>query len=158
VAAVAAMSASIAEEALDLIEVDYEVLPHVIDVEDAMAPGAPVLHDDLFTQGVEPKPTAPSNIAKRITFTKGDIATGFAEAEVVVERRYSTQPVHQAYLEPHACVVSINPDGQCNIWSSSQGQFMVRAYCAKLLGLDVASIRAIPAEIGGGFGGKTLVY
>src|SRR5437868_3812991 len=99
VAAVAATSVSIAEEALDLIEVEYEVLPHVIDVEAAMAPGAPILHDDLFTQGVDPKPTAPSNIAKRITFAKGDMATGWAEAEIVIERRYSTQPVHQAYIE-----------------------------------------------------------
>jgi len=158
VAAVAASSPSIAEEALDLIEVDYEVLPHVIDVEAAMAPDAPILHDDLFTQGVEPKSEKASNIAKRITFAKGDMATGWREAEVVIERRYSTQPVHQAYIEPHACVVSINNDGQCTVWSSSQGQFMVRAYCAKLLGIDVANIRAIPAEIGGGFGGKTLVY
>ena len=66
--------------------------------------------------------------------------------------------MHQAYIEPHACVVSAAADGQVTIWSSSQGQFMVRAYCAKLLGVDMANIRAIPAEIGGGFGGKTLVY
>jgi CO/xanthine dehydrogenase Mo-binding subunit len=66
--------------------------------------------------------------------------------------------VHQGYIEPHACVVSVAPDGQCTIWSSSQGQFMVRAYCAKLLGTDIANIRAMAAEIGGGFGGKTLVY
>ncbi|MBV9861911.1 MAG: xanthine dehydrogenase family protein molybdopterin-binding subunit [Alphaproteobacteria bacterium] len=158
VAAVAATSPAIAEEALDLIEVEYEVLPHVIDVEAAMATGAPILHEDLFTQGVEPKPTAPSNIAKRITFNKGDIAAGWRDAEIVVERRYSSQPVHQAYIEPHACLVAVAADGQCTIWSSSQGQFMVRAYCAKLLGLDISSIRAIPAEIGGGFGGKTLVY
>jgi CO/xanthine dehydrogenase Mo-binding subunit len=158
VAAVAATSPAIAEEAVELIEVDYEVLPHVIDVEEAMKPDAPILHDDLFTQGVEPKPTKPSNIAKRITFTKGDMAKGWAEAEVTIERRYTTQPVHQAYIEPHACVVAVAPDGQCTIWSSSQGQFMVRAYCAKLLGIDIANIRAMPAEIGGGFGGKTLVY
>jgi CO/xanthine dehydrogenase Mo-binding subunit len=158
VAAVAATSPAIAEEALDLIDVQYEVLPYVIDVEDAMKPDAPVLHDDLFTQGVDPKPTSPSNIAKRITFTKGDFATGWQEAEVTIERRYTSQPVHQAYIEPHACVVSIGADNQCTIFSSSQGQFMVRAYCAKLLGIDLANIRAIPAEIGGGFGGKTLVY
>jgi CO/xanthine dehydrogenase Mo-binding subunit len=158
VAAVAAISASIAEEALDLIEIDYEVLPHVIDVEEAMQPGAPLLHDDLFTQGVEPKPERPSNIAKRQEFKKGDIEKGFKNADVVIERRYTTKPVHQAYIEPHACVVSHAADGQCTIWSSSQGQFMVRAYCAKLLGIDIANIRAIPAEIGGGFGGKTLVY
>src|SRR5216684_1841035 len=158
VAAVAATSVAIADEAVELIEVEYEVLPHVIDVEAAMASDAPVLHDDMFTQGVEPKPTKPSNVAKKIAFTKGDIAKGFAEAEVVIERKYTTKPVHQAYIEPHACVVAVAPDGQTTIWSSSQGQFMVRAYCAKLLGIDVANIRAIPAEIGGGFGGKTLVY
>ena len=80
VAAVAAISQAIAEEAAELIEVDYEVLPHVIDVEEAMKPNAPILHDDLFTQGVDPKPTKPSNVAKRITFTKGDFAAGWKEA------------------------------------------------------------------------------
>ena len=158
VAAVAAISPAIAEQACELIEVDYHVLPHVIDVEEAMKPDAPLLHDDLYTQGVEPKPTRPSNIAKRVAFAKGDIEAGFREADVTIERRYTTKPVHQAYIEPHACVVSYANDGQCTIWSSSQGQFMVRAYCAKLLGLDISDIRAIPAEIGGGFGGKTLVY
>ena len=123
-----------------------------------MADNAPVLHDDMFTQGVEPKPTKPSNVAKKIGFNKGNIEDGWKAAEVVIERRYTTQPVHQAYIEPHACVVAVAPDGQCTIWSSSQGQFMVRAYCAKLLGTDIANIRAIAAEIGGGFGGKTLVY
>ncbi|MGH7046761.1 MAG: xanthine dehydrogenase family protein molybdopterin-binding subunit [Stellaceae bacterium] len=158
VAAVAAVSPAIAEAACELIEIEYEVLPHVIDVEEAMQPDAPLLHDDLYTQGVDPKPTKPSNIAKRITFVKGDVDAGFREADVIIERRYTTKPVHQAYIEPHACVVSYASDGQCTIWSSSQGQFMVRAYCAKLLGIDISDIRAIPAEIGGGFGGKTLVY
>src|SRR5205814_5565070 len=158
VAAVAATSPAIAEEALDLIEVQYEVLPHVIDVEDAMKSDAPVLHDDLFTQGVDPKPAKASNVAKRITFTKGDFAAGWKEAEVTIERRYTTQPVHQAYIEPHACLVSVGSDGQCTIWSSSQGQFMVRAYTSRICGADIASIRAIPAEIGGGFGGKTIIY
>ncbi|MBI1778004.1 MAG: xanthine dehydrogenase family protein molybdopterin-binding subunit [Proteobacteria bacterium] len=158
VAAVAATSPAIAEAALDLIEVQYEVLPHVIDVEAAMAPDAPLLHDDLFTQNVEPKPTKPSNIAKRVHFELGDVAVGFREAEVIVEGRYTTQPVHQAYIEPHACVAVAGTDGQCQVWSSSQGQFMIRAYCAKLLGIELSNIRVTPAEIGGGFGGKTLVY
>src|SRR5271163_3889780 len=158
VAAVAATSSIIAAEALDLIEIEYEVLPFVIDVEDAMMPDAPVLHDDLYTQGVEPRPDKPSNIAKRLGFKKGDSVEGFRLADVIIERRYTTQPVHQAYIEPHACVVSVAADGQVQIWASSQGQFMIRAYCAKLLGLDIASIRVTPAEIGGGFGGKTLVY
>src|SRR5579875_1312281 len=158
VAAVAAISPAIAEEALDLIAVEYEVLPHVIDVEAAMRPDAPLLHDDLYTQGVDPRPTRPSNIAKRVHFEKGDIEKGFREADVVIARRYTTKPVHQAYIEPHACVVSVASDGQCTIWSSSQGQFMVRGYTARIVGADIASLRAIPAEIGGGFGGKTIVY
>ena len=158
VAAVAATTQAIADAAVELIDVKYEVLPYVIDVEDAMKDGAPVLHDDLFTSGVEPKPTKPSNIAKVLTFKKGDIEAGFKDAEVVVEGRYTTQPVHQAYIEPHACLCSYNADGQVTIYSSSQGHFMVRAYCAKLLGLDISNVRAVPMEIGGGFGGKTLVY
>ena len=158
VAAVAAVSPGIATEALNLIEVEYEVLPYVIDVEEAMAPDAPLLHDDLFTAGVDPKPEKPSNIAKQVTFSKGDPAAGFGEADVIIERRYTTKPVHQAYIEPHACVVSTMPDGQVQIWASSQGQFMIRAYCAKLLDIDMANIRVMPAEIGGGFGGKTLIY
>src|SRR5207253_11000246 len=113
VAAVAATSPAIAEEALDLIEVEYEVLPHVIDVEDAMKPNAPILHDDLFTQGVDPKPTSPSNGAKRVTCSKGDFAAGWRAAEVTIERRYTTQPVHQAYIEPHACLVAVGNAGQC---------------------------------------------
>ncbi|HVB17905.1 MAG TPA: xanthine dehydrogenase family protein molybdopterin-binding subunit, partial [Stellaceae bacterium] len=158
VAAVAATSPLIADQALDLIEVQYEILPHVMDVEAAMADGAPLLHDNIFTAGVEPKPTKPSNITKVVRFTKGDVEAGFKEADIVVERRYTTQPVHQGYIEPHACLVSVGADGQTTIFSSSQGQFMVRAYTARICGAEIADIRAIPAEIGGGFGGKTIIY
>ena len=158
VAAVAATSAAIAQEALDLIEVDYEVLPHVIDVQEAFKPDAPVLHDGLITKGVDPKPTKASNVASRVAFALGDIEAGFAAADVVLEREFTTQAVHQGYIEPHACVASYTPDGQAQVFCSSQGQFMVRAYCAKLLGMDLSSLRVTPAEIGGGFGGKTVVY
>jgi CO/xanthine dehydrogenase Mo-binding subunit len=158
VAAVAAVSAAIAEEALDLIEVRYEALPHVIDVEAAMAPDAPVLHAHMFTQGLETRPEQPSNIAKRNQLLRGDLDAGFAAADVIVERRYVTPAVHQGYIEPHACVAALGPDGQGQVWSSSQGQFMVRTYCAKVLGLEASDIRVTPAEIGGGFGGKTTVY
>lgn len=157
-AAVAASSSAIADEALGLIDVQYDVLPHVIDAEAAMADDAPILHEDLFTSGVDPKPTKPSNIAKVVTFRKGDAEAGFKDADVIVEGRYTTQPVHQAYIEPHACLATWSPDGQVQIHSSSQGHFMVRAYTAKLLGINLANIRVNPAEIGGGFGGKTLVY
>jgi len=158
IAAVAATTAAIADEALALIDVTYEVLPHVIDVDEAMQPGAPVLHADMFTAGVNPKPATPSNIAKVVTFKKGDIDAGFAEADVIFEDSYTTKPVHQAYIEPHACLATYAPDGQVTIHASSQGHFMIRAYTAKLLGIDMAQIRVNPAEIGGGFGGKTLIY
>ena len=91
-------------------------------------------------------------------FAKGDVEAGFGEADVLIERRYTTKPVHQGYIEPHACLVSVGADGQTIIYSSSQGQFMVRAYTARICGADIANIRAIPAEIGGGFGGKTIIY
>ena len=158
VAAVAATNGAIADQALSLIEVDYEVLPHVIDVREAMQPDAPLLHENLITQGVTPAPEKPSNVAKRVQLALGDVAEGFAQADVVVEREYTTKPVHQGYIEPHAVVASTSEDGQSQIWCSSQGQFMVRAYCAKLLGIELSQLRVIPAEIGGGFGGKTTVY
>ncbi len=158
VAAVAATTQAIADAALELIDVKYDVLPFVIDVEEAMADNAPVLHDDMFTAGVTPKPSKPSNIAKVVTFKKGDADAGFKDADVIVEGKYTTKPVHQAYIEPHACLATYAPDGQITIHSSSQGHFMVRAYTAKLLGIDIANIRCTPAEIGGGFGGKTLIY
>jgi len=158
VAAVAATSAAIADQALGLIEVKYEVLPHVIDVEAAMAADAPLLDPGLFTQGLEAKPDKPSNIAQRNQLLRGDLKAGFAAADVTLERRYTTAAVHQGYIEPHATVAAFGADGQCQVWSSSQGQFMVRTYCAKLLGLESSDVRVTPAEIGGGFGGKTTVY
>ena len=157
-AAVAATTSAIADAAIALIDVKYEVLPHVIDAEAAMADGAPLLFDDLFTAGVSPKPTKSSNVAKKVAFSLGDWQAGLKEADVVVEGKYDTAAVHQAYIEPHACVASVNPDGQTVIFASSQGQFMIRQYTAKILGMDIANIRVTPAEIGGGFGGKTLVY
>ena len=158
VAAVAATSAAAAEAALELIEVDYEPLPWVIDVDEAMQPDAPVLHDFLRTQGDDSAPHAPTNVASRAEFTLGDVDDGFGEADVVVERDFKTKPVHQGYIEPHACLVSVAADGRATIWSSSQGHFMVRNATAKMTGAKLSEIRAIPAEIGGGFGGKTIVY
>jgi CO/xanthine dehydrogenase Mo-binding subunit len=158
VAAVAATSAVIAKEALNLIKVDYEVLPHVIDVVEAMQAGAPLLHEDMFTAGVEPTPKTPSNVAKRLEIGHGDIAAGFKQADVVVERAFTTKPVHQGYIEPHACIASVSEDGQADVWVSTQGHWVVRAHCARLLGWDIGKVRVTAAEIGGGFGGKTVVY
>ena len=157
VAAVAAASKAIADEALSLIAVDYEVLPHVIDVDAAMKPDAPLLFPDMITRGIEPAPV-PSNIAKRNEFKLGDVVAGFAAADEVVEMSFKTAAVHQAYIEPQGCVARFDADGQCELWSSSQGHFVVRAYTAQLLGMKVGDLRVYPAEIGGAFGGKTVVY
>jgi CO/xanthine dehydrogenase Mo-binding subunit len=158
VAAVAATTPELAARALDLIQVEYEVLPHVLEIDEALAEGAVVLHDDLITKGVSPTPTTASNLASRMQMDHGDVEAGFAAADVVIERELTTRPVHQGYIEPHACLASAGPDGHVEIWCSSQGHFMVRAYTAKLLGLELSQVRVHPAEIGGGFGGKTTVY
>ena len=152
VAAVAAMSEAIAAEACKLIEVDYEVLPWAIEIEDALKPDAPILHDFVQFEG------KPSNIACTLEHKLGDIEAGFAKADVVIERSFTTRPVHQGYIETHAFLVSVLSAGKTTTWSSSQGQFMVRAMTSLLTGIPQSSIRAIPAEIGGGFGGKTIVY
>ncbi len=157
-AAVAATSARIAKRALKLIDVDYEVLPHVIDVMAAMEPDAPILHENIRTAGVDPKPDKPSNVAKRVEFSIGDIEAGFGQADVVVEQTYSSKPVHQGYIEPHAVVANMSEDGQGTVWASSQGHFMIRQYCAGMLEIPVSNLRVIPAELGGGFGGKTTIY
>ena len=158
VAAVAANTQEAAEAALQLIDVDYELLPWVIDVDEAMQPDAPVLHEFLRTAGDASIPDTPTNVASRRAFTLGDVGAGFAEADIVIERHFKTKPVHQGYIEPHACLVSVAADGRATIWSSSQGHFMVRNATAKMTGARLSDIRAIPAEIGGGFGGKTIVY
>jgi CO/xanthine dehydrogenase Mo-binding subunit len=158
VAAVAAVRKSVAEEALRLIEVDYEVLPHVIDVEEAMRPDAPLLFEDMITRGIEPAPTTPSNISKRMEFKLGDLDAGFAAADEIVEATFRTAPVHQGYIEPQACLARFDSDGQAELWASSQGHFVIRALTARLLGMEVGNLRVHPAEIGGGFGGKNVPY
>ncbi len=158
VAAVAATSAEIAAAALELIDVQYEVLPHVIDIEDAMREDAPVLHDDMFTQGLPETPKTASNVSMRIEKINGDADAALADSDVVVTRRYTTQMVHQGYIEPQACVASVSADGQAQIWCSSQGAFMVRSVAAAVTGMNLSDLRVVPLEIGGGFGGKTTVY
>src|SRR5262245_29945308 len=158
VAAVAAVNPHIAEEALGLIEVDYEPLPPVLDVRAAMQDGSPLLHDDLTTQSLG-KPTGKvSNIAKHIQFKLGDVAKGFAEAAVVIEREFRTATVHQGYIEPHNATALWNADGSLTIWCSTQGAFTVRAQTAELLQTPISRIKVVPMEIGGGFGGKIRVY
>ncbi|MBF0278429.1 MAG: xanthine dehydrogenase family protein molybdopterin-binding subunit [SAR324 cluster bacterium] len=158
VAAVAATSMSVAKKALKLIQVEYEVLPHVINVVDAMKPGAPILDENLRTQGDESAPDTPTNISKRVQTGFGDVDAGFAAADIIVEREYDTEPVHQGYIEPQACVASYTEDGHAEIWVSTQGHFLIRSFTARLCGLDVSKLKVTPSEIGGGFGGKNNVY
>ena len=156
VAAVAAKDEATARAALGLIEVEYEVLPHVITIDEAIAPGAPLVHEGMTTRNVTPP--VPSNITRRWTASLGDVDAGFAAADEVVELNFDSVPVHQGYIEPHACVADYTADGTAHLWVSSQGHFQMRDLTAALTGISNGDIRATPAEIGGGFGGKTKVY
>lgn len=158
VAAVAATSPELAAEAAGLVQVEYEVLPHILDVHAAMREDAPLLHDDVFTQGVDPAPTTPSNIPTEIEVAKGDINAGFAAADLVIERTYCVPMCHQGYIEPHACVVQSDDSGKVDIWCCTQGPFMVRTLTSAVTGIDISKIKVTASEIGGGFGGKTTVY
>ncbi|SFN36386.1 CO or xanthine dehydrogenase, Mo-binding subunit [Roseovarius lutimaris] len=156
VAAVAASSAAVARKALRLIDVDYEVLPHVTDVDAAMKPDAPVLHagrqEETVPEGYS------QNVMSRVEFGHGDIDKGLAEADRVVERTYRTGATHQGYIEPHACLATMGPDGQADLWCCTQGHYMVRNTCAAILGMEQGQLRVTASEIGGGFGGKTVVF
>ena len=168
IAAVAAASAHAAEEALKLIAVDYEVLSPVMDAKDAMQPDAPLVHERLAGMttaairagGVldDDDPQNGTNIANHFEFKLGDLDQGFKDADVIVEKETATVAVHQGYIEPHCGTAQWHEDGSLTIWSSSQGQFMVRDYTARLVGIPVSKVKAIPMEIGGGFGAKLTVY
>jgi len=158
VAAVAADNVHIAEEALALIQVEYEVLPHVLDGKAAMAPGAPILHADLRTNELGKLGDAPTNIAEHFRHQRGNLAQGFAEADVIVERTFHTATVHQGYIEPQNATALWNEDDQVLVWCSTQGAFAVQEQLAELLQVPVSHITVTPTEIGGGFGGKINVY
>ena len=162
VAAIAATSPHLAEEALSLIDVEYEPLPSVTDVEDAMKPGAPILHehwdehwDEHRTRGED---AVKGNVANHEQHKFGDVEKGMAEADLVIEREFRTTSVHQGYIEPQNGTAWWTPDGRLTIWCSSQGQFAIRDNTARLLGVPVSKIKVVPMEIGGGFGGKLPVY
>ena len=160
VAAVAATSPHVAEECLDLIDVEYEVLPAVTNAEDAIKDGAPILHEHIIASevlGAEAGDKA-TNIANHIQHKLGDLERGFAEADVVLEREYRTQTVHQGYIEPQSASASWSRNGQVTVWTCSQGHFGQRDALSTILGVPVSEIKVVPMEIGGGFGGKHRVY
>ena len=168
VAAIAATSLHLAEHAISLIDVDYEVLPGVTDVLEAMKDDAPVLHERLANlENVNIRPGGlrddddtekATNISNHFFFELGDTEQGFKDADIVVEREFRTATVHQGYIEPHSATAMWGEDGKLTIWCSSQGHFQIRDLTGLVLGVPVSQIKVIPMEIGGGFGGKTVIY
>ncbi len=168
VAAVAATSLQIAEQALSLINVDYEVLPAVVDLESAMKDGAPILHERLANStnaNIRPgglrdddDTEKATNISNHFVFDLGDPEEGFKKADVIVEREFRTATVHQGYIEPHTATAMWGEDEKLTIWCSSQGHFQIRDLTSLVLGVPVSQIKVVPMEIGGGFGGKTVIY
>ena len=157
IAAVAATSHEIAEEALGLIQVEYEVLPYVLDPVAAMQPHAVLLHDDLYTQTRTGKADTSSNVAEHLEMGRGDVTQGFAEADVVVERTFRTQVVHQGYIEPDSEAAQVHEDGSVVVWANTQTTFTQRHDLAMLLDIPLSKIRVVPTEVGGAFGGKESV-
>ncbi len=157
VAAVAAEDEDIADQALSLIQVEYNELPGVFSVEDAIRPGATIVHPDFNTYlGVEPMAT-PSNRFATASHMSGDLAAGFAEADRIVEGTYQTQRSHQGYLEPHSSLVSIGDDGRVDVWESTQWPLAARTELARITGIDEDRIVVNPSFVGGSFGGKINV-
>jgi CO/xanthine dehydrogenase Mo-binding subunit len=158
IAAVAADSPHVAEMALSLIEVDYEVLPSVGTVQEAMREGAPLLHEDITTNELGEATDKHSNVVTHFKYELGDIEKGFSQADVIVEREFTTSTVHQGYIEPQNAAAFWNADGQLKVWTSTQGAFSAREAIAKVLDMPVSRITVVPMEIGGGFGGKIPIY
>lgn len=158
IAAVAASTPHIAEEALGLIEVDYDVLPAVVDVRQAMTAEAEVLHQQIKTTSPDGDSDTPSNVANHFRHLKGDPEKGFAEADVIIEREFHTVSVHQGYLEPHAATATWGADGILTVYASTQGTFAAREQIATLLQYPMSKIKVIPTEVGGAFGGKNPTY
>ena len=156
VAAVAATSQLAARDALKLIEVEYEVLPHVTDVDKAMAADAPVIREGAADYSV-PDGMHP-NVVRYHESGHGDVEAGFAEADLVVEDSFTTEATHQGYIEPHACLGTLGNDGKGELWCCTQGHWIVQKTCAALLGMETSQLRVTASEIGGGFGGKTTVF
>jgi len=158
IVAVAADDPWTAEEACKLIEVKYEVLRPLTDVLEAMAPDAPLLHENMTTDTLGTKEKKRSNICKHTQHKRGDIEAGFREADLVIEREFRTKTVHQGYIELHTATALARSDGQITIWTSTQGAFAAREQTATVLKLPLSRIKVVPMEIGGGFGGKIPVY
>lgn len=155
VAAVAADEPEIAEEALSLIEVDYEELPALLDPVKAMEPGAVLIHEELGSyKGAEHSPRHLPNVFALQNWSAGDVAQGFAQADLVLEHTFRTQLTHQAYIEPHAAVVAVDGSGRVQVWATCKAPFRLKNQLAQQLGLRREDIRVYIIAVGGDFGGK----
>ncbi len=154
VAAVAAIDKEIAEEAIQLIEVDYEELPAVFDPLEAMKPDAPLIHEDLKSYLCVFPAIQEGNVCSRTTFIEGDIQRGFRESDIIVEDTFRTHMHHQSYLEPSGAIAMIDPSGKIVVYSSTQSIFITQARISESLKIPMSKIRVIAPNIGGGFGGK----
>ena len=157
VAAVAAETPEAAEEALLLIQVDYELLPAVFDPMEAMKPDAPLIHDDIASYHGAPLDVLATDVHNgqtRLAWEKGDLAEGLRQADVILEHSFSVPSRHQGYLEPFASVISIDDDGRIQAWSSSKAPFRARLQLAQAMGLQDEDIRVNVVSVGGDFGGK----
>ncbi|MCA8869905.1 MAG: xanthine dehydrogenase family protein molybdopterin-binding subunit [Rhodobacteraceae bacterium] len=156
VVAIAATSRAAARRALKLIQVEYEVLPHAVEIDDALAAGAPVIQ--AGRRGNKVPKGYNDNCTNWCEFGHGDLDAGFAKADKIISRSFRTAATHQGYIEPHACLASMGPDGQGDLWCCTQGQYFVRTLCAEIIGMEESRLRVTSSEIGGGFGGKTTVF
>ena len=155
VAVVAAENEEIAEAAVDLIDVEYEELEPLLDPLEAVKPSATLLHPDVQGyRGLLHEIDTPSNVFVDMTWSKGDIEAGFRDSDLIVENIFTTQPMHQGYIEPHACVVRANPDGSADIWHCSKVPFALREQVATALRRPLDGFIMHPCYIGGCFGGK----
>jgi CO/xanthine dehydrogenase Mo-binding subunit len=155
VAAVIADSEEIAQSGVDLVVVDYEELPAVLDPEEAMEPDAPLIHPDVLEmEGLVQPLDKPTNAFVTWDWTSGDVDAGFKEAELIVENSYTTPTVHQTYIEPHNLLVHIDDAGVMHVWAPCKAPYAARAQSAKTLGLETDKIVFHPVTVGGDFGGK----
>ena len=158
IAAVAAIDPHTAEEALELIKVDYEILSPSLSVEEAMDDDSEVIHENAFMKEFGEMTTINNNIDEHFQHKIGNVSKGFDEADLVIEGKYSTVMVHQGYIEPHAATALWRADGSITVWNSTQGSFPDRDEISSILDVPISKIKVVPMEIGGGFGGKIPIY
>ena len=157
VAAVAATSLNLAQEAIELIDVEYQKLQPILGIQEAMSSDSEVIHPDFRGDHLG-ESVGNTNVSTHLRYVAGDAEKGFKESEVVVEREVELATVHQGYIEPHSGTARWDENGRVTVWTSTQGIFGVRDSVAKILGLSQSGVVVEPLEIGGGFGAKLSVY